>query len=50
MYRAVPSEKGTATTIAMIAIMTVPAITAAIPKFPESGSQACVVKKPKPKS
>jgi hypothetical protein len=29
-------------------MITVPARTAAIPKFPESGSQACVVKKLKP--
>ena len=48
MYSATPSENGTATRIATSAISTVPTRIAAIPKFPESGSHACVVRNPHP--
>ena len=45
MNNAVPSDSGSATTIATVAIRMVPTITAAIPNLPASGSQACSVKK-----
>ena len=43
-----PSDSGSATTIATSAISTVPTMTAAMPKPPPSGFQSWVVMKLKP--
>ena len=48
MNNAVPSDSGSATMIATVAIRIVPTMTAAIPNLPASGSHACSVKKFQP--